>query len=340
MKNALLFVIIVLFVLVSNIDANEPLLPECSSSRHEHPSYYYVTGPDGNTYPTWHSQVDPDYGCHFGHEHGTAPTALMPGYEPIFGYAAAQAGLSMNNEGYKVFGWNDGNYVWFVTLHQGGSGQGRVCARYHDMAVAVFDSTTRERLVEVYFLGDFGPAEISGSNDPFYPVACPGQHAAASGSNGVRKIPTVDTGGLQSLYEAWRLSDWSNQFGLDPGEITFNVNPLNIPDDNQAASFTITGQVGDRRSMIYHAPFGFHNPPNTGQFCTNSYGTQVLDCEEPNAVIQYINPSITDLVPYPDTQRCDPRSGFDYTFVCSNSNPFNIYSHRGFNHLGGLRSPN
>lgn len=34
---------------------------------------YSTVGPDGKVYPTWHPPVDPETGCHFGHEHGRDP---------------------------------------------------------------------------------------------------------------------------------------------------------------------------------------------------------------------------------------------------------------------------
>lgn len=43
----------------------------CSASIH---NSYYVVGPDGKRYPTWHPPVDPATGCTFGHEHGYDPS--------------------------------------------------------------------------------------------------------------------------------------------------------------------------------------------------------------------------------------------------------------------------
>lgn len=48
---------------------------------------YYVYGPDGKKYPTWHPPVDPATGCKFGHEHGRDPSqsALMPFIREYYG---------------------------------------------------------------------------------------------------------------------------------------------------------------------------------------------------------------------------------------------------------------
>ncbi len=62
----------------------------CSKEIHDR---YSVVGPDGLLYPTWHPPVDPETGCHFGHEHGRDPrgSALyaVTGDLP-FGYANQQ----------------------------------------------------------------------------------------------------------------------------------------------------------------------------------------------------------------------------------------------------------
>ncbi len=42
----------------------------CSKAVHDS---YFVTGPDGKRYPTWHPPVDAKTGCSFGHEHGRDP---------------------------------------------------------------------------------------------------------------------------------------------------------------------------------------------------------------------------------------------------------------------------
>lgn len=48
---------------------------------------YFVYGPDGKKYPTWHPPVDPTTGCIFGHEHGRDPStsALMPFITEYYG---------------------------------------------------------------------------------------------------------------------------------------------------------------------------------------------------------------------------------------------------------------
>jgi hypothetical protein len=42
----------------------------CTKAQHD---AYFVIGPDGKKYPTWHPPIDPVTGCSFGHEHGRDP---------------------------------------------------------------------------------------------------------------------------------------------------------------------------------------------------------------------------------------------------------------------------
>ena len=42
----------------------------CTKEQHD---AYFVIGPDGKKYPTWHPPIDPATGCSFGHEHGRNP---------------------------------------------------------------------------------------------------------------------------------------------------------------------------------------------------------------------------------------------------------------------------
>jgi len=45
-------------------------LDTCTKDQHDS---YFVLGPDGKKYPTWHPSIDPVSGCSFGHEHGRDP---------------------------------------------------------------------------------------------------------------------------------------------------------------------------------------------------------------------------------------------------------------------------
>ncbi len=78
---------------------------------------YWVYGPDGKVYPTYHPPVDPTTGCTFGHEHGRDPAgsdlADIPfpfGYVNEQGLAAGVTGGHEDHVGHKIEWYNDGGY--------------------------------------------------------------------------------------------------------------------------------------------------------------------------------------------------------------------------------------
>ncbi len=86
----------------------------CSKEIHDR---YWVYGPDGKVYPTWHPPVDPVSGCTFGHEHGRDPAGSDLSDIPFpFGYVneeAMKSGMVHRHEdhvGHKIEWYNDGGY--------------------------------------------------------------------------------------------------------------------------------------------------------------------------------------------------------------------------------------
>ncbi len=86
----------------------------CSKAIHDK---YWVYGPDGKVYPTWHPPKDPATGCTFGHEHGRDPAGSDLSDIPFpFGYANEQAMLSgtvhrhEDHVGHKIEWYNNGGY--------------------------------------------------------------------------------------------------------------------------------------------------------------------------------------------------------------------------------------
>jgi len=86
----------------------------CSAEVHDR---YWVYGPDGKVYPTYHPPIDPVTGCTFGHEHGRDPADSDLADIPFpFGYLNEQlvaAGLPPRQEthvGHKIEWYNDGGY--------------------------------------------------------------------------------------------------------------------------------------------------------------------------------------------------------------------------------------
>ncbi|OGO16384.1 MAG: hypothetical protein A2Z14_04395 [Chloroflexi bacterium RBG_16_48_8] len=150
------------------------ILGDCPSWVHD---WYNVTGPDGNTYRTWHPvtvRLEPSNPnsptCSFAHEHGDPPHPQGP--QPTFGYVAFHAGkveLIKEHEGYKVFthihgqltGWSTEEQIivnpdidiqfWF---HQGSWSRSRLTERYHDVGFWSLDAGGRQ--TEVYYFADTG----------------------------------------------------------------------------------------------------------------------------------------------------------------------------------------
>ncbi len=86
----------------------------CSKEIHDR---YWVYGPDGKVYPTYHPPIDPATGCTFGHEHGRDPAGSDLADIPFpFGYVneqATAAGVGQgpaNHVGHKIEWYNNGGY--------------------------------------------------------------------------------------------------------------------------------------------------------------------------------------------------------------------------------------
>jgi hypothetical protein len=150
------------------------ILGDCPEWVHD---WFTVTGPDGNTYRTWHPvtvRIEPSNPdspiCSFAHEHGDPPHPQGP--QPYFGYVAYHAGnpeLIKEHEGYKVFthlhgqltGWGTNELTninpdieiqfWF---HQGSWSRSRLSERYHGVGFWSLDAGGRE--TEVYYFADTG----------------------------------------------------------------------------------------------------------------------------------------------------------------------------------------
>jgi len=162
--------------------------PVCADWVH---ALHTTTGPDGLIYPTWHPQIDPVYGCVFGHEHGSDPRSFI-GFTgmPAFGYAAATAGISQSHFGYKVYVINDDGRgkAWMVTVHQESSGPERAlpASRYHEVSLYMVDTTPARTLLARFFvMADFGP-----------PASLCGTLPAGA----YRAVPRID---CANTYESW-----------------------------------------------------------------------------------------------------------------------------------------
>ncbi len=106
-----------------------------------------TVAPDGLTYPTWHPQVDPEFGCYFDHEHGDDPrTSLADPSLPAFGYVNAFTDASHiahePHNGFKVFVVNKGTTnnegrtaatSTRIVAHMGTGGPARFDNQFHSL---------------------------------------------------------------------------------------------------------------------------------------------------------------------------------------------------------------
>ncbi|MBI3241236.1 MAG: hypothetical protein HYZ49_02970 [Chloroflexi bacterium] len=173
-------------------------------------------GPDGKTYPTWHPQIDPEFGCYFDHEHGADPrTALADPSLPAFGYIAAYMSHPMNepHAGFKVFVVNKGTTndegrtattSTRIVAHMGTGGVARFDNRFHSLE---FDLVADDgHFVHVQGMADTGLAGSICQRDQFL--------ADSNPSNDIGRAVMILPGlgcDQPSAYEIW-------QFKLNIGD--------------------------------------------------------------------------------------------------------------------------
>ena len=112
---------------------------ECSKDVHDS---YFVVGPDGKKYPTWHPPRDPATGCWFGHEHGDNPagSALWSELKRHFAWDANSNGTIDESEATSARSGIPFGYAAEVG--------GDPAAILHDSyKIAFIDNVARQRVV-------------------------------------------------------------------------------------------------------------------------------------------------------------------------------------------------
>jgi hypothetical protein len=207
-------VVLVVGMWGSTIRAEElPAMPACTAAQHDR---YQLDGPDGRRYAIWHPQFDVVQGCIHDHEHGSDPRqfvigqfrspTFVSGIWPLFGYSAAQAGMTEPHNGFKVFVFEWKRYRWMILHHFGtGNAAGAACVRHHTLDIWAYDILSRTLMLEHHGMGDFGAAVANETGQPLVPPSCPDQAQQAAGSSGVRQLPMAN---LRNIgYEPWRLDN-------------------------------------------------------------------------------------------------------------------------------------
>ena len=280
---------------------------------------YVTTGPDGKGYPTWHPQIDPVYWCYFGHEHGSDPAFIDPGFYPAYGYAGLAMGMDEAHVGFKGYAFPDefGNR-WYVTHHFGSATNQAACGRFHEVDVTVAARGTSTIVANLHFVGDFGHSETADTHEPYRPSACPNQYQEAAGSPGVRQVNRGRNG-----YEPWRLGDMHAALGFDSRALILNTRDrIAVCTDLTCDVVRPTGATGTDRFLEAGSGgqgMGLHAGSaggNAGTFYTDPMGMGFRQAGQSGAVRQYLAPGL-NLQLTGSGGLCYDKWGFGQPLVCT-----------------------
>lgn len=240
---------------------------ECPAWVHDR---FVTEGPDGNIYPTWHPQVDPEYGCYFTHEHGDDPTTSIANSSlPAFGYIGSVGGFEEPHEGFKVFVTNAGFRndegrtaldSTRVVAHMGTGGTGRYSQQFHSLQV---DLVGRGR--------EFHIQQMSDTGDPGSICDRAGRDFVTLGCN------------TSSLYEIWNFEiSAGDKLGGTISTAAFDPILVRDPNDHNRKVYTVDvygnkffgGQYRGCYRESYHGPFYWYNGNGSTSFKTDAFGNR------------------------------------------------------------------
>ncbi len=280
---------------------------------------YTVIGPDGHSYPTWHPQVDPAYGCHFGHDHGVDPrTSSANATLPAFGYinAVSIAGGHPHpvepHAGFKVFVWECGEsgdqganrIAGRLVIHMGTSGLARYTLPHHSAhysAAACDGSWTLDLQTMVDFAGI---GSICGPRE--------GRDFAAVGCVEPNKPETayeIWTGVMQVNYPGEFTGLWQSLAHVQISPAVFDpvtaVNPNNLTELIYTVNLVYPGQYNPLsyespfrgcKMEAYHGPLSINNRGYDSVYVTDIYGNVLPDVAPgtPGTLLQTISPVLVD----------------------------------------------
>jgi hypothetical protein len=277
---------------------------ECPAWVHDQ---HVVEGPDGNMYPTWHPQIDPQYSCYFTHEHGADPrSSNIFTQMPTFGYIAKLSGMSMPHEGYKVFVLNRGTTSEGKTapddhllyFHMGTAGVGRYTNQFHEFGYAYIGDRGEFRVTG---LADTGGNDLVGST-------------CSNPRKGGRDFSTV---GCNDSYEIWNNVHFSIIHPNDPFKDPMHVrlyisgsvaafDPITTRDPNDSSRLLYTAAYRNPNQNIdplssqspyrgcnregYFGPNYFNNANRSTTYWTDVYG-KVQSGSGPGLLEQFVSAS-------------------------------------------------
>ena len=252
-----------------------------------------TVAPDGDTYGTWHPQIDPVYWCYFEHHHGSDPW-IIPG-NPLIGYQYVADKVPQNEPdvGFKEMIFKDqrGYYVRMIE-HVATGHHRRVCAQFHTVYTFVYDLKGTE-LFRAGFKADFGATVDQDGRVPTNPD-CGYNMAAVAATTDARKELRIGTNDHD--YERWVTEPtletanlgiiFDHSFDIrDPftfcSNITCNSVGVNGEDHETATrrSFNIDDVVFDSSLAL-----------DTGTYYTDPFGKGLVSSSAANATQQYAKP--------------------------------------------------
>lgn len=254
---------------------------------------YTTIGPDGDTYGTWHPQIDPVYWCYFEHHHGSDPS-IIPGNPLVpYQYVADKVPQVEPDVGFKEMIFKDprGYYVRMIE-HVATGHHRRVCAQFHTVYTMVYDSQGNE-LFRAGFKADFGATVDQDGKVPTNPD-CGYNMAAVAATTSARKEIRIGTNDHD--YERWVTEPTLETANLgmildhsfdirDPFSFCVNLTCNSVGVDGE------DHETGTRRSFnIDDVVFDSSLALDTGTYYTDPFGTGLVDPGASNATEQYAKP--------------------------------------------------
>ncbi len=261
---------------------------ECPQWVHDQ---YMVQASDGNTYRTWHPQIDQVYWCYFGHEHGSNPSLFDAKFTVPFGYAGEHMGMHEKHEGFKVYIWEDIlGYRWMVVQHQATSSNQAACGRTHELDFFTKNTRTDEIVSERYFVGDYGVSKMLGTGEPLKPTDCILQGKIQS--KGSRFLPVV--GAKNNAEEPW-IVNGTDVISFNMADFSVDtLDSMRMCSDKSCDRITMTGKKGSDHMISFIDGLGTKDDENhNGIFYTDAMGMKDLKKTDPMAVRQYTKPEFS-----------------------------------------------
>jgi hypothetical protein len=310
------------------IDRSQPPAPDgtalCADWVHDR----HTVERGGRAWATSHPPRDPEYGCAFGHEHGSNPRAFRyfgrTGM-PAFGLVSDFAGSPEAHAGFKVFVANEDRkgLAWTIVVHQGSGSPRRGSVRFHSLETWLFRERGRRMLARTRQMADFGEAVPN----------CPGVRSRSAWrllpAPGCRPgyeewATALDVGGVFRARPAFGIHNPITQFDpAEPERLVFNKRAI----CGRAGPAGWDSRCkGDRRTVFH--PRWFLRNDGPSRFRSDAYGRR-----SPAGLLQIVSSRIRV-----DQRR--ERDGVENAFIAEQPSDGGIFrAGRGFRPRTGFEFP-